>query len=49
MQHCISACKNVDDLRNHDAEFLIYPLISEDKAFVFTVLVRCLRNFGLLL
>ncbi|CAG9532660.1 unnamed protein product [Cercopithifilaria johnstoni] len=37
-QHRISACKNADDLRNHDTEFLVYPLIAEDDTFVFNVL-----------
>ncbi|OZC11510.1 hypothetical protein X798_01368 [Onchocerca flexuosa] len=39
-QHRISACKNADDLRSHDTEFLIYPLITEDDALVFSVLVN---------
>uniref|UniRef100_A0A183E088 Ku domain-containing protein n=1 Tax=Gongylonema pulchrum TaxID=637853 RepID=A0A183E088_9BILA len=29
-QHCIAACKNADDLRSHNAEFSVYPLIPED-------------------
>ncbi|KAM3723859.1 X-ray repair cross-complementing protein [Dirofilaria immitis] len=37
-QHCISACKNADDLRNHDTEFSVYPLIAESNVAVFSVL-----------
>ncbi|VDK62692.1 unnamed protein product [Onchocerca ochengi] len=37
-QHRISACKNADDLRSHDTEFLIYPLTAENDALVFSVL-----------
>uniref|UniRef100_A0A915PHE5 ATP-dependent DNA helicase 2 subunit 1 n=1 Tax=Setaria digitata TaxID=48799 RepID=A0A915PHE5_9BILA len=31
-QHRISTCKTVDDLRSHDIEFSVYPLISENDA-----------------
>uniref|UniRef100_A0A0R3RSX2 ATP-dependent DNA helicase 2 subunit 1 n=1 Tax=Elaeophora elaphi TaxID=1147741 RepID=A0A0R3RSX2_9BILA len=37
-QHRISACKNADDLRNHDTQFSVYPLIDEDDTFVFDIL-----------
>lgn len=42
-QHRISACKNADDLRNHNAEFSVYPVIA-DK-FAFDVLVLFLVDF----
>lgn len=44
-QHRISACKNADDLRNHDAEFSVYPLIAEDDTFVFNILVLFSTDF----
>ncbi|VIO91064.1 ATP-dependent DNA helicase II, 70 kDa subunit, putative [Brugia malayi] len=37
-QHRVAACKNADDLRNHNTEFLIFPLITENDTFVFNIL-----------
>ncbi|KAL4002218.1 ATP-dependent DNA helicase II 70 kDa subunit (ku70) family protein [Acanthocheilonema viteae] len=37
-QHRISACKNADDLRNHNTEFSVYPLVAENDTFTFSIL-----------
>uniref|UniRef100_A0AAF5RUT0 ATP-dependent DNA helicase 2 subunit 1 n=2 Tax=Wuchereria bancrofti TaxID=6293 RepID=A0AAF5RUT0_WUCBA len=37
-QHRVAACKNADDLRSHNTEFLIFPLITENDTFVFNIL-----------